>query len=445
VYDDAQTFFDSIHPDDRERVFDGQRDPAREFEHEYRIIRGDGAVRWIRDRGYAVRDDAGNIMCVVGVAQDVTERRRLEEALRQAQKMEAIGQLAGGIAHDFNNMLQALLLELQLLGAVPELPERAGELARSARGTAERAASLTRQLLLFSRREVLKPRALDLDAALVELANMLRRVLGEDIALQLALGARGLHLYVDPGMLDQVLLNLAVNARDAMPRGGTLAIATARTDAAARPGAFGCITVRDTGVGIARDVLPRIFEPFFTTKEAGHGTGLGLATAFGIVEQHGGWIEVESEPNHGTTFRTYLPVHTIQGLDEQTPLPTGRRAGRRDTVLVVEDNEHVRRAVCAVLDDAGYRVVDADRGTAALSAWHREGGAIDLVLTDLVMPGGMDGVELAARLEELRPGVKVVFATGNSRDLAVGPNQRLLRKPLSAERLLDAVRACLES
>jgi len=438
----------AIHPDDRQRVvrgFNAAVAAGREtWTDNYRILRG-GEVREVHDRACIKVDANRQLLRATGSTVDVTDRRELEAQLRQAQKMEAIGQLAGGVAHDFNNLLQTMMLELQQLQQLQPLPERAQTLARSVYSSARRAASLTRQLLLFSRREVMQRRAVDLDAAVTELGRMLHRVLGDDVALELDLRAAPLQVHADRNMLDQVILNLAVNARDAMPRGGTLHIATAPASGGTRPGPFGRITVRDTGIGIPREVLPRIFEPFFTTKEAGHGTGLGLATAFGIVEQHGGWIEVESEVGVGTTFRVHLPVASVDvAAFAPTPPPTAAARGN-ETILVVEDNDHVRRVVCEVLADAGYRVLEAARGDAALQTWTRESGHIDIVLTDVVMPGGMDGRELAAKLEALRPGVKIVFATGHGRDFAVRPNQLLLSKPISAQNLLDAVRSCLDA
>ncbi|MGE0546865.1 MAG: PAS domain-containing protein [Kofleriaceae bacterium] len=436
-----------IHPEDRARVLDGFAAALARGEgtwsDEYRYVRADGEVRESFDRAYIMYSADGKPVRMGGTLMDVTDRRKLEAQLRHAQKMEAMGQLAGGIAHDFNNLLQAIMLDIQVLKNLPGLPARGSDIAKHVHAAVKRAASLTRQLLVFSRREPMQPFPHDLDAAVADLARMLHRVLNEDISLQLQLGARGLYVHVDRGMLDQIMINLALNARDAMPDGGSLTIATSSTTHASRPGVYACIVVRDTGTGIAPELLPRIFEPFFTTKGPGHGTGLGLAMVFGIMEQHGGWIEVDSEPGQGTTFRAYLPAAEAPNVaaDDRSSSPGIRGC---ETILVVEDDEHVRRVVCELLQQHGYRVVQADCGAAALEVWDRENGQIDLVYTDLVMPGGMNGCQLAIELESRRPGLRVVVATGHRRDVMLRDHHKLLHKPVSADQLLDAVRASLD-
>jgi two-component system cell cycle sensor histidine kinase/response regulator CckA len=437
-----------VHPDDRARVnagFTAAVDGAEgTWTDEYRLLTPDGAVRDVLDRASITRDASGRPARMVGAVVDVTELRRLERQLRHAQKMDAIGQLAGGIAHDFSNMLQAIFFEVAL--ARTHGPSRALEHLDEIHDIARRASGLTRQLLLFSRREQLQARPLDLNDAVSNMARMLHRILGEDIALQIELAPGALGVEGDPGMIDQVLLNLAVNARDAMPAGGTLSIATSSVQhdgGAGRPaGRYACIEVRDTGEGIAAEVLPRIFEPFFTTKARGSGTGLGLATAFGIVEQHRGWIDVDSTPGRGATFLTYLPV--VDLARAEAPADLAAAAGH-ETILLVEDDDAVRGRMRAVLELHGYRVIEAERASAALDAWDRAQGGIDLVLTDFVMPGGMDGRELATRLAERAPGVKVLYATGYSHVRSSLAPALVLDKPVTAEQLVAAVRDRLDA
>ena len=450
-----QSWADRIHPDDRAHVL-GQVDLTRtegrdSWTAEYRVLRRDGTVRDVYERAYVLRDPAGAPVRMIGTMMDVTERKSLEAQLRHAQKLEAIGQLAGGVAHDFNNILQAILLETELVRRVPGLPAEAAQLLGHVRADADRAAALTRQLLVFTRRDQVQARPVEINDTIVELARMLRRIVREDIALQLDLGPRALWVHADPGLLEQVLVNLAVNARDAMPRGGTLAIATARVELEARAGraagAYARIVVRDTGAGIPPDVLPHIFEPFFTTKPAGIGTGLGLATAAGIVEQHLGWIEVDSAPDRGAAFAIFLPVCAAAAA-AASDVRAAAPARGSETILVVEDDRGLRSLVRQVFERAGYRVVEAAYAQAALAAWDREGGNVDLVVTDLVMPGQQDGWELVAELEARRPGLRVVIATGYHRDLGgreLAPHHTVLHKPVTAERLLEAVRTSLDA
>ncbi|HEU0031908.1 MAG TPA: PAS domain-containing protein [Kofleriaceae bacterium] len=439
-----------VHPEDRERVLASfQRAIERHeptWSDEYRFVRPDGRVLEVYDRAYVLLDADGKPVRVVGAMMDITARRRLEGQLRQAQKMEAIGQLAGGIAHDFNNILQAALLEVSLLQRAA-LPEGAAARVAEIRSSLDRAKSLTHQLLVFSRREAMRPQRVDLNARLVDLARMLRRLIGEDIALQLELAPGVLAIDADPGMLDQVLINLAVNARDAMPRGGTLALSTTVVDGVAgRSGRYARIAVRDTGVGITREQLPHLFEPFFTTKDATRGTGLGLATVHGIVEQHHGWIEVASELGHGATFGVYLPACDPGVAPELGASPVQVATGD-ETILLVEDEPSVRRALRALLEDSGYQVVDAERGAAALAYVEEAQRRIDLVITDLVMPDGMSGADLATRIAATAPDLPVVFMTGYSRDVdrvRVDPRCVFLQKPVDADQLLAVVRRALD-
>ena len=394
-----------------------------------------------------------------GFIRDITGRRRLEEQFRQSQKMEAIGQLAGGVAHDFNNILGVIMGNADLARADlgPAHPGR--ECLDEIGAAAERAAGLTRQLLLFSRRQVMEPRLLDLNEVVTSLTKMLQRIIGEDVQQQLHLHSRPLTVHADAGMLDQVLMNLVVNARDAMPGGGRLVIETTEreltaADAAAipdaAPGRYACLRVTDSGCGIAPADLARIFEPFFTTKEVGKGTGLGLATVFGIVKQHGGALQVESEPGRGTAFQILLPAATAadESVAEKAAKPKPR--GGTETVLVVEDEPSLRMLTRIILEQAGYQVLEAAHGVEALEVWERHPGPIHLLFTDLVMPEGVSGRELAARLRERYPRLPVIFTSGYSadiagRELALQPGQHFLQKPSRPHELLETVRRCLDS
>jgi len=395
------------------------------------------------------------------LAHDVTAQRHLEEQLRQSQKMEAVGQLAGGIAHDFNNLLTAILGSTQLLlhNMPPEDPRR--EDAEEIKLAGHRAAELTRQLLAFSRRQVLAPKVLDLNAVVANMERMLRRLLGEDIELVTSLDATAGAVNADPGQLEQVLLNLAVNARDAMPppAGGRLSIETARFTLHQEhverrhrlpPGDYACLVVGDTGVGMDEATQAHLFEPFFTTKEVGKGTGLGLATVYGIVKQSGGYIWVYSERGRGTTVKVYLP--RVPGVAEAPPLapapaPSEVRGGH-ETVLLVEDAAPVRALARRSLEAHGYHVIDASDGPSALELSARHGAPIDLLVTDVVMPG-MSGRELAERLAPVRPGMKVLYTSGYTDDAMVrqgvlNAGVAFLQKPFVPDSLARKVRDVLD-
>jgi PAS domain S-box-containing protein len=352
------------------------------------------------------------------VVRDIAERKRLEERLRQAQKMEAIGQLAGGVAHDFNNLLTIILGYCQIaINQAEDGSPLTGALEEILKA-GDRAAILTRQLLAFSRRQILAPKVLDLNARVGEMERMLRRLIGEDIDLAVKLDPNVGNIRADPGQLDQVLLNLAVNARDAMPAGGQLSIETAnvvlddayaRTHPEARPGNYAMLAVTDNGAGIARDVLPHIFEPFFTTKEAGKGTGLGLSTVYGIVKQSEGHLAVYSELGHGTTFKIYLPSTTAATAGQEAP--TEPTPSGKETILVVEDEPSVRQFACLVLRQHGYTVLEADKSEDAIQLARQFRERIDLLVTDVVMPG-IGGLELAKELTALHPEAKVLYFSG---------------------------------
>ena len=387
------------------------------------------------------------------------ERRRLEEQFRHAQKMEAIGQLAGGVAHDFNNILSIIIMQAEEAESHDDVPPAARDGLQQIRSAAGRAADLTRQLLLFSRRQVMQSRDLDVNESVRGVAKMLRRIIGEDVRLELKLHAQPLMTHADPVMLDQALLNLAVNARDAMPRGGELLIetapvdvdeATARTRMDTAPGHYVVLKVRDTGTGIPDAVLPHIFEPFYTTKDPGKGTGLGLATVFGIVKQHRGWIDVESIEDTGTTFSVFLPALAAPAASAlPAPAPTQPRGGA-ETILLVEDDNLVRLLMRTALARHGYKVIEAGDAREALQRWQEHHAAIALLVTDLVMPGGMTGFELSRRLREQAPGLKVVFTSGYSAEIAGKEIDLLgvdhfLQKPFKRDDFLDAVRRAIDS
>ncbi len=401
---------------------------------------------------------------VVVTVRDITERRRAgeqlrrtEEQLRQAQKMEAIGNLAGGIAHDFNNLLSVILGGCAILAE--ELPER--DPRRSSleeiRTAGERAADLTRQLLAFSRKQILPPRVVDLNDVVRRMERMLKRLIGEDVALTVT-AAPDLHLVkVDPGQLEQVIMNLVVNSRDAMPHGGTLTIETANVlvddrlaadHAGVLPGPHVMLAIHDTGVGMSGETQQRMFEPFFTTKARGKGTGLGLATVLGIVQQSGGTIQAQSEPGKGTTFRIYLPGTTERPPEGERAHPAGARTQGTETILVVEDEDQVRSLLGTILERAGYRVVAASDAPDALRAWERSAAPFHLLVTDVVMPG-MSGRALADELRKQRSDLKVLYISGYTDQAIVhhgvlDPGTHFLPKPIVPEALTRKVRQVLD-
>jgi signal transduction histidine kinase/CheY-like chemotaxis protein len=401
----------------------------------------------------------GQPSLLLGLYRDITEQRRLEEQLRQSQKMEAIGQLAGGVAHDFNNILTVIQGHASLLVASGTLQGPSARSAQQIGQAAERAAGLTRQLLAFGRRQMMQPRRLDMNEVVSNMTKMLGRLLGEDIALQLNYSPRPALVHADAGMMEQVLLNLAVNSRDAMPKGGLLAIKIATTEvkpgngtrhSEARLGRFVCLSVIDTGCGIPPENLRRIFEPFFTTKEVGKGTGLGLATVYGIVKQHQGWIELASELGKGTTFKVLLPESSQPAETGTDPSDEQAIRGGKETILVVEDEAPVRDLVCNLLARYGYQILQADSGLKALQIWKDSKDRIDLLLTDLVMPDRINGRELAERLLAERPKLKVIFTSGYSadvvgKDFALRSGLHYVQKPYHPQKLALTVRDCLDA
>jgi two-component system, cell cycle sensor histidine kinase and response regulator CckA len=382
----------------------------------------------------------------------------LAEQLRQAQKMESVGQLAAGIAHDFNNLLtiiqgRAKLLQLQL-----PCDQKTLESLKEIEAASRRATNLTRQLLTFSRKQQMLPKPLNLNEVISDVAKMLQRALGEHINLQLNYAPHLPTIYADTGMMEQIIMNLSVNARDAMPKGGQLQIRTqmvnldpayVQNHAEARAGQHVCLSVSDTGCGMEQETTRRIFEPFFTTKEPGKGTGLGLAIVHGIVKQHEGWIEVETETGKGSTFKIFLPgsSHTIAPSPTETAKSIVKDGN--ETILVVEDEAPLRDLMRTILEQHGYRVLEAANGHAALVLWQHQPKPIDLLLTDLVMPDGITGRDLAERLREKKADLKVVYTSGYSVDLfeagfvlRAGPN--FVPKPFSQDQLLHTIRNCLD-
>jgi PAS domain S-box-containing protein len=449
----SRTFQDITHPDDlaanMENVRRALAGEIRTYQMEKRYVHKQGHILNALLHVSLVRNRQGRPGYFISQIQDITERRKLEEHLRHVQKMEAIGQLAGGMAHDFNNILGVIQMQADLLKSEGGLSTEQLDLADGIGGAAQRATALTRQLLMFSRKQTRQLRDLDLNESINELSKMLRPTLGENVELKLKLAMQPLFIHADAGMMDQILLNLAVNARDAIPKGGHLIIGTAAKSAQARPGSFVCLSVSDTGCGIPPENLPRIFEPFFTTKGIGQGTGLGLATVFGIVQHHQGWISVESEVGRGTTFRIYLP--RLPEKSEQKPHqpPSTSRPGGKETVLVVEDEALLRLTVGLTLSRLGYRVLEASHGNEALEVWNKNRENIHLLLTDLMMPGGMTGKDLGEQLLKENPKLKVIYTSGYSagvvgKDFSFEDGINFLAKPFAAQQLAQIVRKRLD-
>ena len=459
---------DAVHPDDREKLFAGCeaffRGNDDEMRYEYRIVRGDGAIRDVVVEQVRLRTPDGSTEGFIGVIDDVTERRALEAHLRQSQKLEAVGRLAGGVAHDFNNLLT-------VIGNYGEFLKRELEPGSGGRTDLEellnatrRASALTRQLLTFGRQQVSVPKLLDPNTVIRGIEEMVRRLIGEHIAFVTDLDPDAGRVLVDPGQLEQVIVNLAVNSRDAMPSGGLLTVETTRTQLTASdllhpsadggvptlvgsPGDHVLVRVTDTGLGMDDATQRRVFEPFFTTKPQGRGTGLGLATIYGIVAQAGGSLRLRSAPGRGTTVEVYLPLHDtlempIPVTEPGVPVVTSGR----ETVLVAEDEAAVRESVRRILERAGYTVFEARHGADALLLWRERRDEIALVLTDVVMPE-MRGSELALSVRAEAPDARILYMSGYASDAsrsAVLPGDMLVEKPFDAETLLRAVRASLD-
>jgi two-component system cell cycle sensor histidine kinase/response regulator CckA len=392
------------------------------------------------------------------LANDITERLSLETQLRQVQKMEAIGQFAGGIAHDFNNILTVIQGYSTLLLKRRHDAVTVDQISQVS-SAATRGTSLIRQLLAFSRRNVMQFEPTNLNDVVENLTKMLRRLIGEDIVLNTDYEASLPAIMGDVCMLEQILMNLAANSRDAMPEGGELIISTSVSHIdeshvqryqEARVGDFARITVRDSGCGIPPEILAHLFEPFFTTKDVGKGTGLGLATIYGIVQQHAGWIQVNTAVGVGTEFEVYLPIITNPVPTQDFPSNHKAIAPGKETILLVEDEEPVRGLAHSILEENGYQVIEADCGTAALALWEKRSAEIDLVLTDLIMPGGISGRDLADALRKRRPNLKIVYTSGYSptragQDPTMVNGLKFIPKPYNPDNLLRVIQDCLAS
>jgi two-component system cell cycle sensor histidine kinase/response regulator CckA len=430
LYQSPQSFIDAIHPEDREQarseIFTNQS-RGLSYSQEYRIIRPDGAVRWVRDRGFPVRDDQGRVILVTGVVTDITESKALEAQLLQAQKMEAVGRLAGGVAHDFNNLLMAITGYGELMRDKVLQDDPLYGYLENILKAGDRAAALTQQLLTFSRQKIFHPQVIDLNRVVLDLEPMLRRLIGEDLHLEVVTDRRPVAVKADPGQLGQIIMNLVVNARDAMPQGGRLTLKAAPVlfkksrhtrFGLAPPGPYVMLVVEDTGVGMDETIKTHAFEPFFTTKEPGKGTGLGLSTVYGIVKQSSGYLDLASEPGAGSTFTIYLP--RLEGIvaPPKPRIPITASFRGEETVLLVEDEDVLRGLLAKFLRLYGYTVLEARHGGEALLLCERHPGPIHLMVTDVVMPQ-MSGRELADRLTPLRPEMKVIYMSGYTEDTLV--------------------------
>ncbi len=456
IVEDPRFWMEAVHPDDRARALSS--DSAYDM---YRLRHKDGTWRWVEDHRTLVKDTQGSQR--VGSWLDVTRRRedeeeraRLEARVEQAQRLESIGSLAGGIAHDFNNILMVVLGSCDvLLQKLP--PDDASRYeVEEIKKAGGRAAALTRQLLTFSRKQETVPREMDPCAAVRNLAKMLERLIGEHNRIELELDPRAGRICCDFSQFDQIMVNLVVNARDAMPSGGVIRISVkhvGQPDAAPlsgpEPGDQVCITVSDSGVGIPRENLGRIFDPFFTTKPKGKGTGLGLSTVYGAVTQNKGRIDVESTPGVGTAFRILFPAISSPASPEAASGREDHAAARGETILLVEDDSAVRRVAAIMLRQAGYAVIEASCGGDALVRFKEHGEAITMMLTDMIMPG-MGGAALAEQVRGIRPGLKILFCTGYTEDFVrpsggAEPAHRMINKPFTRTELLEAVRAVLDS
>jgi PAS domain S-box-containing protein len=467
---DPMNWMNYIHPDDREVALAAEKlfqETHELFQAEYRMCARDGRLLWFRDEGVLLHETDGQGPLMQGVMYDITERKRLEDQLRHSQKMEAVGQLAGGVAHDFNNLLMLIQAHNEHLRDRLDPNDPTRKDALEIENAVTRAASLTGQLLAFSRKQVLRPKVLDLNAVLADVGKMLHRLLGENIEVTVLPAASLGRVKADPGQMEQVMLNLAVNSRDAMPTGGRLTIETcdveldendSRSHEGAPPGRYVMLTVSDTGSGMDTETQAHIFEPFFTTKAPGKGTGLGLATVYGVVKQSGGWIWVDSKPGCGTTFKIHLPRVEESGIEESKAeaqpasrtVPALASAPKgTETVLVVEDQDGIRDIVGESLRRNGYKVLIAVDGDQALQMASTYADPIHLLVTDLVMPN-IGGRELASRLTPLRPQLKVLFMSGYSEysalnDEATVHSATVLQKPFSLDALVRNVRRVLDS
>lgn len=459
----ATTSYEQIHADDRQKVIAAAEETKRTgvgLRLEYRVRHKNGSWRTLESTASAVRNTRGEIEKLVIVNRDITERKQLEQQLYLSQKLEAVGRLSGGVAHDFNNLLGVIIGYSEVMQRRMRQDDPFREAIDEILKAGKRATSLTQQLLAFSRKQVLEPRILDLNIVVTDVEKMLRRLIGEDIELKITLSSETEKVKADRGQIEQVIMNLAVNSRDAMPQGGKLTIETTgaelNEDDVKRhsyhvvPGRYVVLRVRDTGCGMDAEVQSHIFEPFFTTKDIGKGTGLGLATVYGVIKQSGGYIWVESEPRRGTQFEIYLPrveaaeVQTLPGEDAKAsagPLPG------HQTILLVEDEHSLRKLTRNILQDLGYTVLEASDAAEAIGIAKQDASKIDLLLTDVVMPR-MSGRQLVDALSPALPRMKVLYMSGYT-DGAIATHgvlssgTRILRKPFTRDELMHSVEGAL--
>jgi PAS domain S-box-containing protein len=452
----SANWINNIHPEDRDHALAAEKrfwEAGGIFRAEYRMLARDGRVLWFRDDAIYLRTADSQNRVMQGVLYDITEYKHLEEQLRQSQKMEAVGQLAGGVAHDFNNLLMIIQGHNErILNTLPSTHD-AHKDASEIKQAVDRAAGLTRQLLAFSRKQVLRPRIIDINVVVRDVAKMLHRLICENIQLNLITAPALWCVKVDQGQMEQVILNLALNARDAMPHGGNLTIQTENVESAeaadrvpVKPGRYVLLKISDTGTGMDQETQRHVFEPFFSTKELGKGTGLGLASVYGVIKQSGGGISFLSQLGHGTTFSIYLPEAREEKASETEPSVPLRKSKGTETVLVVEDEHEIRDLVGDYLQQNGYTVLHAQNGREALEIAHRYKGLIHLLITDLVMPE-LGGRELADELRRLRPRTRVLFTsgyldTGDTR--AAHQKAAILQKPFALNVLASKVREVLD-
>jgi PAS domain S-box-containing protein len=454
------TYMDRVHPDDVDRVrqtVDHTMQTHEPFAYNHRVTTPDGQTKLLYALGHTVLDEKGEVVRLVGSAQDVTEQSNLTEQLRQAQKMEAVGRLAGGVAHDFNNLLTVMDCHVQFLLQDIDATSQQRPDVEAIKKATENAAALTRQLLAFSRKQILQPKLINLNESIVNIESLLRRLLGETVVVVTRLDANLGQMKADPGQIEQVLMNLAVNARDAMPIGGTLTIQTrsvtvseaqANLRPGLKPGPHALLAVSDSGEGIPDDVRPHIFEPFFTTKEVGQGTGLGLAKVYGIVKQSGGVIDVVTARGKGTTFNLYFPLSSGENPDQAQSYSVSTGLSGTETILLVEDANALRAVATRILTSNGYNVLAAENGEAALRVFRKNEDKIDALLTDVVMPE-LGGRELAAIILADKPDIPILFMSGYTETSALGKlgtakGHGFIGKPFTPEALLRQLREVLD-
>jgi PAS domain S-box-containing protein len=446
-----------VHPEDWQAFEGVMRRQGYVNDFEAALKQKDGIPIDAMISATAVYDDAGSLSAYRGILRDVTAQRRLEQQLRHAQKMEAVGRLTGGIAHDFNNILSAIMSYGYLLQLKIDENSESRTHVDHLLLSAERAANLTQSLLAFSRKQIMNPKPVDVHQIITGIEKLLLKLVGEDVALRTVFAAGPLMVVADSGQMEQVLMNFATNARDAMPRGGSLTIETRcaelgddffRAHGYGGSGRYACIEVTDTGIGMDRQTAKSAFEPFFTTKEIGKGTGLGLSIVYGIVKQHNGFINVYSEPGRGTTFRVYLPLSSVSA-EEAAADDLGAVTGGTETILVAEDDDEVRRLARVVLREYGYTLIEARDGDEAVSQFKVHQDSVDLLLLDVIMPK-RNGREVLEEIRTLKPGIKSLFTSGYTADTIcqkglLEEGLQFLSKPISPKKLLKKIREALNT